>query len=151
MRPIETLLVLANLLTFVALTFSLPRAVRWMRYSAPIALLIAVAQVLVEGPRWQMVPAYALTGLFFLVWLLQNIAPVDRPAGQIRTHRVAVGLAVGTGCTRAGGLHRSADRAPGVSLAASKRAIRDWHVDLPLGGCQSSRRSSALIRMPVVS
>ena len=97
MRSIEALLVLASLLTFVTLTVSLPRAVRWMRYSAPIALLMAVAQVLAEGARWQMIPAYVLTGLFFLVWLPKNIAPAGEPAEQKRTHRVAVGLAVGLG------------------------------------------------------
>jgi len=47
-----------------------------------------------EGPRWQMFPAYALTGIFFLVWLLQNIAPAGGPAGQKRTNRLAVGLGV---------------------------------------------------------
>src|SRR5215216_4617773 len=75
MRPLETLLLVANLLTFFVFAVPLPRAVRWLRHLAPIALAIAVAQVLVEGPRWQMVPAYALSGLFFLVWLVQNIAP----------------------------------------------------------------------------
>src|SRR5215216_2141411 len=97
MRPIETVLLLANLLTFFVLAVPRLRAVRWTRYSAPIALAIAVAQVLVEGPRWEMVPAYALTGLFFLIWLLQNIAPAGGPAGQGRTNRFAVGLAVGLG------------------------------------------------------
>ena len=74
MRPIETLLLLANLLTFFVLTVLLPRTVRWTGYSALIALIIAVVQVLVEGSRWQMIPAYVLTGLFFLVWLWQKIA-----------------------------------------------------------------------------
>jgi predicted dienelactone hydrolase len=100
MRSIEALLLLANLLTFVALTVSLPRALRWMRwlrYSAPIALPMAVAQVLIEGARWQMIPAYGLAGLFFLVWRLKNIAPAGRPAEQKRTHRFAFGLAVGLG------------------------------------------------------
>src|SRR5215216_5392613 len=97
MRPIETLLLVANLLAFFVLAVPLPRAVRWMRHLAPIALPIAGAQVLLEGPRWQMVPAYALAGLFFLVWLLQNIAPAGKPAGHGRTNRFAVGLAVGLG------------------------------------------------------
>ncbi len=97
MRPLETLLSLANLLAFFALAVPLPRVVPWMRHLAPIALAIAVAQVLVEGPRWQMVPAYALAGLFFLVWLLQTIAPVGGPAEKGRTNRLAVGLAVGLG------------------------------------------------------
>ncbi len=87
MRLIETLLLLANLLALFVLTVPLPRAMRWMHYWVPIALLIAVAQTLVEGVRWQMIPVYALTGLFFLVWLLQNIASAGLPA-----HRLVVGL-----------------------------------------------------------
>ena len=61
MRSLETLLLMADLLTLVVLSFARFRASRWMRLSATVALLIAIAQVLVEGPRWQMVPAYALT------------------------------------------------------------------------------------------
>jgi predicted dienelactone hydrolase len=94
MRPLETLLSLANLLAFLVLALLRLRAVPWVRHLAPIALAIAVAQVLVEGPRWQMVPAYALAGLFFLIWLLQNIAPAGEPAGHGRTNRFAVGLGV---------------------------------------------------------
>jgi hypothetical protein len=97
MRPLETLLSLANLLAFLVLAVPLPRVVPWMRHLAPIALAIAVAQVLVEGPRWQMVPAYALSGLFFLIWLLQTIAPAGGHAEKGRTNRLAVGLAVGLG------------------------------------------------------
>src|SRR5215207_4932806 len=97
MRPIETLLLLANLLAFLVIAVPLPRAVRWMRHLAPIALPIAIAQVLVEGPRWQMAPAYALAGLFFVVWVLRNIAPAGGSAGKKRTNRLAVGLAVGLG------------------------------------------------------
>ena len=94
MRPVETLLLLANLLTFFVVAVPLPGAVRWMRYSAPIALVIAVAQVLVEGARWQMAPAYLLTGLFLLVWLLRNTLALHRPVGGILNHRVAAGVAV---------------------------------------------------------
>src|SRR5215207_7800379 len=97
MRPLEILLSLANLLAFLVLAVPRLRAVPWVRHLAPIALPIAVAQVLVEGPRWQMVPAYALTGLFFLIWLLQNIAPAGKLAGHRRTNRLAIGLAVGVG------------------------------------------------------
>ena len=96
MRPIEIMLLLANLLTFIALAFPLPGAVSWMRQSALIALLIAFAQVLVEGVRWQMVPAYVLTGLFFLVCLHKNIATAGGLVKQKkkRTHRLAFGLVV---------------------------------------------------------
>jgi predicted dienelactone hydrolase len=97
MRPIETILLLTNALAFIALSVSLPYAMRWVRHSAPVAILIAVAQVLVEGSRWQMVPAYILTGLFFLIWLLQKIIWADRLPGQKRNNWLAVGLAVGLG------------------------------------------------------
>ena len=66
-----------------------------MRYVAPIALLIAVAQVLVEGPRWQMAPAYALAGLLVLAGLPPHIAPTV--VGGVKTHRLAVGLGIGLG------------------------------------------------------
>jgi predicted dienelactone hydrolase len=93
-RSIETLLLLTNLLIFFVLAIPRLRAVYWMRHSVPIALLIGVAQVLTEGSRWQMVPAYTLAGLFFLVWLLRNIVPLDGPVRRILNNRVAVGLAV---------------------------------------------------------
>jgi hypothetical protein len=51
MRPLETVLLLANLLAFLVIAVPLPRAVPWMRHLAPITLAIAVAQVPVEGPR----------------------------------------------------------------------------------------------------
>jgi pimeloyl-ACP methyl ester carboxylesterase len=93
-RPIEMLLLLANLLTFFVLTVPLPRAIFWMRYSSPVTLLIAVVQVLLEGSRWQMFPAYALSGLFFLVWLLQNFAASSGTVGQSLTYWLAALLSV---------------------------------------------------------
>jgi hypothetical protein len=62
MRPLELSLVLVNLLTLVVLAVPQLHAVRWTGYVAFIAVLIAIAQIIVEGPRWQMVPAYVLTG-----------------------------------------------------------------------------------------
>lgn len=75
MRPIETLLILVNLLTFVVLALPLRGDLHWMRYAALLALLIAVVQVLVEGPRWQMFPAYGLTIVLFLLWVLGIVIP----------------------------------------------------------------------------
>lgn len=89
MRPIEIILLLANLLTFIALAIRLPRAVSWMRHCAPITLLITFTQLLVEGPRWQMVPAYVLAALFFVIWLSRMVTPADKPA------RIVLGLTVG--------------------------------------------------------
>jgi Platelet-activating factor acetylhydrolase, isoform II len=97
MRPLEILLVVANLVTFISLMAPLRGRARWLRYSALIALLAMGAQLLAEGPRWQMVPAYALGGLFFLVWLLENIKPAGRRARGRWTNRVAVRLGIGLG------------------------------------------------------
>src|SRR5215211_5509280 len=94
MRPIEILLSLANLLAFLVLAVPRLRAVPWLRHLAPMALAIAIAQVLLGGPRWQMVPAYALAGLFFVVWLLRYVTPAGGPARQKRTNRLAAGLAI---------------------------------------------------------
>ena len=97
MRPIEIVLSLTNLLTFCVLALPLRRGIFWLRYWVLIAVLIAVVQVLMEGPRWQMFPAYALSGIFLLVWLVQNSAAAGGVTEQSLTHRLVVGLGVGLG------------------------------------------------------
>jgi hypothetical protein len=62
MRPLELSLLLVLLLTLGVLAVPQLHAVRWIGYVAFLAVLIAIAQMIVEGPRWQMVPAYVLTG-----------------------------------------------------------------------------------------
>jgi predicted dienelactone hydrolase len=71
-RPLEVLLVLANLVTFLGLVVPQLGGWRWMKYSAPLGVLIAVAQVAVEGARWQMWPAYALSLLFLGLWFVRR-------------------------------------------------------------------------------
>ena len=90
MRPGETPLVVANFLTFVVIAVPRLRALHWSGYVVPIAFLIAIIQVVVEGPRWQMIPTYALTVLFFLIWLLGIV----KPSG-IQVNRFIVGTGVG--------------------------------------------------------
>ena len=94
MRPLEILLSFANLLTFFVFVIPLSGALFWIRYLAPLALLIAVSQILMEGPRWQMVPAYTLAGLLLLIWLLQNTLLLDWIGGQVLVKRLAIGLSV---------------------------------------------------------
>lgn len=60
MRPLELLLLLAVLLSFLALAIPTLRTARWgsaLPYAAP---LLAAAQAAIEGPRWQVVVAYLL-------------------------------------------------------------------------------------------
>jgi hypothetical protein len=95
MRPIEILLLLANLLAFTGLVLPLPRARRRMSHATPLALLAAGAQIAAEGPRWQMIPPYALSGLFVLIWL-SRIA-VSRTTVHGRAHSLATGVTFGLG------------------------------------------------------
>ncbi len=97
MRPLEILLSVTNVLAFTVLAVPRLRAVHWIGYLALVTVLVAVIQVLVEGQRWQMVPAYVLTGAFFLVWLLQNFAVANGIAGQSTGNRFVTGLAAGLG------------------------------------------------------
>ena len=101
MRPIETLLLLVNLLAGLGLAVALPRAMHWLRHCAPVALLIAGTQTVAEGPRWQMMPAYALSGLLVLCWLWRWLwlrrTPAWAPAARGPSHRLAAAAAIGLG------------------------------------------------------
>jgi predicted dienelactone hydrolase len=92
MRPFEILLSGANLLAFLSLVLPLPLSLRWMRYAALFALLIVLLQIAVEGMRWQMVPAYGLAGLFFLLWLPAMFGP-----GSLHIGRFAATAGIGLG------------------------------------------------------
>lgn len=70
MRPLE-ILTLANTATYVTLaTTFLRRSVR-RRRAAFLTPAIAVAQALLEGPRWQLIAAYVLSVLFPAIGLLR--------------------------------------------------------------------------------
>ena len=77
MRPFEILLSIANLLAFCTLAIARLRAIHWMGYLALITTLIAGIQILAEGPRWQMIPAYALTAILLSIWVLGMVIPGD--------------------------------------------------------------------------
>jgi hypothetical protein len=94
LRLIETLLVVANVLTFVVFAVPRLRAIRWTGCVVLITLALAVIQSLVEGARWQMAPAYVLTGLFLVVWLVQRAVPAGGIVKQILTNRVVAGCAI---------------------------------------------------------
>jgi predicted dienelactone hydrolase len=94
LRPVEILLFVANLLTFMVVAVPRLHAARWMGVVVLITLALAVVQVLLEGPRWQMVPAYVLTGLFLFVWLMQSFVPVGGIVQQILTNRWVAGCAI---------------------------------------------------------
>lgn len=92
MRPLEALLSGANLLVLCAFATPQLRTTRWLGYLALIAMLIAGLQMVVEGYRWPMVPAYALTISFLVVWVLGVVRP-----NSLHIHRLIVGVSVGLG------------------------------------------------------
>jgi predicted dienelactone hydrolase len=69
MRPLEALLLLIDLAAFLAFAVPRFRAVPPTRFLPTAALLAAGAQVLLEGARWQMAPAYAVSVSLFLISL----------------------------------------------------------------------------------
>ncbi len=77
MRFLEVLLSLANLLAFLVLVIPQPHALHWTKHVLPVALLMAAIQIVVEGPRWQMIPAYLLAIIFFLIWLTGTVLAMD--------------------------------------------------------------------------
>lgn len=92
MRFIEIILTIVNVFTFF--TCVLPRisAVRWVSYMPLATLLVAGVQIIVEGSRWQMIPGYIVTSIFFLLWLLGVLIP-----GGIHVNRVVSFLGIGLG------------------------------------------------------
>lgn len=70
MRCLEILLIVSNLLPWVW-----PRTVKWL---PPLMVALAGLHLWLEGYRWQMVPAYALTGLWLGVWVV--LGRMDIPA-----------------------------------------------------------------------
>jgi len=84
MRPLEAVLLAATVPAFLVLAVRLPGRARHLRALALLPLPVLAVQVLVEGARWQLIPAYVLSGLLAVAWA----------AGWRRGGRVAVGLGV---------------------------------------------------------
>lgn len=80
MRPIEIAILMVDTLIFLwpALT---PRRPRWVAFLPFIALDLVILHLFIEKYRWQMVPAYALTALLFVLSLprLRKPAAAPRP------------------------------------------------------------------------
>src|SRR5574341_2027340 len=92
MRALEIVLIAADLLALVAVAVALRGGMSWLPVTAPIALLVAGAQLFIEGPRWQIVPAYVLTILFFLLWLSSGIPSAASLVGRRWVLRLITGV-----------------------------------------------------------
>jgi predicted dienelactone hydrolase len=95
MRPFETLLLAANILLLVRpfLPIRIRNRPDWIGFMLALPALLTVAHLVFEGYRWQMLPAYILTGL-----LLVLTAPrVFRPAKQSTNRRLGSIVTSGLG------------------------------------------------------
>lgn len=70
MRPLEILTFITLLFALISLLFIRNRS-RWFAFVPGFALFVAICQVLFEGIRWQMIPAYILIFTLFLISLGQ--------------------------------------------------------------------------------
>lgn len=86
MRTFEILLATANGLTLLLAAYSFFHRTRWLAYFACAAVLLSIAQIAVEGQRWELYPAYALTSLSFMIWLLPALRRKRRAPKQARAH-----------------------------------------------------------------
>ena len=66
MRLFEILTLITLLLSLLSFFVSRGKRPRWMAFLPSLAVLLVLAHLVLEGYRWQMVPAYALTVLTFL-------------------------------------------------------------------------------------
>lgn len=96
MRPLEILLVSANALAFSALL--IPRLARLRHtYNAVfLTLVIAALQILAEGYRWQMIPAYILAISVSVISTLRMILPARKKNRKLPI-RFLKGTTVGIG------------------------------------------------------
>jgi hypothetical protein len=69
MRPLEVILVSALALTLVTTFIHRSKRPDWLRILPVLPVIVLLLQASIEGYRWQMVPAYALSGIVFLAGL----------------------------------------------------------------------------------
>jgi len=93
MRPLEFLSLSVLAVTLVAITITWSKRPRWLRFLPAFPAIVLLFQVVIEGYRWQMVPAYALGVIVFLAGLPTMIRG-HQPATSIRRRRVTNALAI---------------------------------------------------------
>jgi len=73
MRTFEISILVILVLTLTTRFLRTEKRPTWMNYLPGAAILFTLTHLIVEGYRWQMVPAYALTTLLFLLGLTQSL------------------------------------------------------------------------------
>lgn len=97
MRPFEILVLIAVVVSFARLAIPYAGLSRMRRYLAAAGPIAAIAQLAIEGARWQMVPLYALAVLFFLVSALSWSGSSAERVEKSIARRIAAWLLTGLG------------------------------------------------------
>ncbi|MGH7718974.1 MAG: alpha/beta hydrolase family protein, partial [Gemmatimonadaceae bacterium] len=85
MRPFEIVLLAALVPAVAGIFYASARRPRWWRPLIVVLTLLGVVQLVIEGYRWQLVPAYALAALLVMVALISRAQPeVQRPPSRAR-------------------------------------------------------------------
>ena len=98
MRPMEALILLAILFSLLAYLVPIRRRPRWLFLLPALAALFVVIHLVVEGYRWQMVPAYVLAAIMLvgMFWGFRQAAERQRGAPSRRRKILALfGVAIG--------------------------------------------------------
>jgi hypothetical protein len=96
MRSFEAMLLAANAVAFLAVAVPGLRRRPWTRWLLTVPIVAGAVQILGEGARWQLVPAYVLALALPGAWLLRRwmAGRFTRRRWIVRTTRIAV-VAVG--------------------------------------------------------
>ncbi|TFH36703.1 MAG: hypothetical protein E4G99_04290 [Anaerolineales bacterium] len=101
MRFFELLILVTLLLAITVRFWRTERRPRWAKYLPGLAVLLIPIQLVLEGYRWQMVPAYTLAGLLFAITTLElsrrrNNAPTRWGRTVVRGIGLTLGLVLFT-------------------------------------------------------
>jgi len=98
MRPLEVLILLALLFSLLAYLIPRSRQPRWLSRPLALAAILVAIHLVVEGYRWQMVPAYALAAFLVLgIALWSRGTATQHPPTPSRLRRILgiLGVTVG--------------------------------------------------------
>ncbi|MGQ0600583.1 MAG: alpha/beta hydrolase family protein [Anaerolineales bacterium] len=93
MRILEITILLLNLVVLLTLYLPLRPSLRWFKFLPAVIVVLMFTHLIVEQYRWQMVPAYVLTGVLFLLTLPSLLKGKDNLSARGLLAFVAGGFA----------------------------------------------------------
>jgi len=95
MRIFEILILAALLFTFIGFFVPRSKRPRWMAFLPTLIVLLVLIHIVLEGYRWQMVPAYTLTAITFLA-TVRGIMPGADLQGKTSSRKRRALTIIGT-------------------------------------------------------